>query len=121
MLSLRLMDVQYEYLVCNLFPYTFIGQASTWFFSLIVGSIASWKKFETTFLNQYWDDRTSGMLFLELWRIWFDKKDNVTDLNQICINLLNQIPHKPTESIQVEFYTIDFPPPISMFVKEREK
>ena len=43
MLSLRLMDVQNEDVVCRLFPYTFVGQASTWFFSLAVGSIASWQ------------------------------------------------------------------------------
>ena len=42
-LSLRLMDVQHEDLVCILFPYTFVGQASTWFFSLAAGSIASWQ------------------------------------------------------------------------------
>ena len=41
MLSLRLMDVQHEDLVCGLFPYTFVGKASTWFFSLTVGSITS--------------------------------------------------------------------------------
>ena len=34
MLSLRLLDVQHEDVVCRLFPYTFVGQASTWFFSL---------------------------------------------------------------------------------------
>ena len=42
MLSLRLFDVQHEDVVCSLFPYTFVGQASTWFFSLAAGSIASW-------------------------------------------------------------------------------
>jgi hypothetical protein len=29
MLSLRLLDVQHEDVVCRLFPYTFVGQAST--------------------------------------------------------------------------------------------
>ena len=53
MLSLRLMDVQHEYVVCILFPYTFFGQASTWFFSLAMGSIALWKQFETAFLSQF--------------------------------------------------------------------
>ena len=31
MLSLRLMDVQHEDVVCRLFPYTFVGKSSTWF------------------------------------------------------------------------------------------
>ena len=43
MLSLILMDVQHEYVVFILFPYTFIGQSSKWSYSLAVGSIASWQ------------------------------------------------------------------------------
>ena len=121
MLSLRLLDVQYEDVVCILFPYTFVGQASTWIFSLVVGSIASWKQFEASFLSQFGDDRTSRVLVLELSRIRFDKKEKVKYFNQIFINLLNYIPENPAESIQVEFYTTAFPPPIAMFVKVREK
>lgn len=43
MISLRLMDVKHEDVVCTLFPYTFVGRASTWFCNLAVGSIASWQ------------------------------------------------------------------------------
>ena len=43
------------------------------------------------------------------------------DFNQRFINILNRIPKKPTESIQVEFYTAYFPPAIAMFIKAREK
>jgi hypothetical protein len=100
MLFLILMDVQHEYVVCRLFPYTFVGQGFTWFFSLAAGSIASWQQFETSFLSQFRNDKTSGVLFLELSRIRFDKKDKVKYFNQRFINLLNQIPNKPTESIQ---------------------
>ena len=57
------MDVQREDVVCRFFPYTFVGQASTWLFSLAVGSIASWKQFEIVFLSQFGDDKTSGVLF----------------------------------------------------------
>ena len=89
MLSLRLKNVQHDDVVCRLFPYTFVGQASTWFFSLAVGSIASWKQFETAFLSQFGDDGTFGVLFLELSRIRFDKKDKEKDFNQRFINLLN--------------------------------
>ena len=65
--SLRLMDVQHEYVVCKLFPYTFIGMTSTWFFCLATGFIGSWKQFETTFLSQFVDDITYGVLFLEIY------------------------------------------------------
>jgi hypothetical protein len=81
MLSLRLMDVQHEDVVCRLFPYTFVGQASTWFFSLAVGFIASWQQFETAFLSQFGDDKTFGVLVLELSMIRFDKKDKVKVFN----------------------------------------
>ena len=66
MLSLRLMDVQHKDVVCKLFPYTFVDKASTWFFSLTTGSIASWQQFETAFLTQFGDDKTFGILFLEI-------------------------------------------------------
>jgi hypothetical protein len=64
---------------------------------------------------------TSGVLFLDISRIRFEKKDNVKDFNKRFINFLNLIPDKPAESVQVEFYTASLPPPIDMFVKAREK
>jgi hypothetical protein len=109
--------VQHEDVVCRLFPYTFVGQASTWFFNLATKSIVSWKQFETPFLNQFRDDRTSGMLVLEISRMRCDKKDKIKDFNQRIINRLNRILEKPTESIQVELYTVALPPFIAMFVK----
>ena len=121
MLSLRLLDVQHEDVVCRLFPYTFVAQASTWFFSLATKSIAAWKQFETSFLSLFGDDRTSRVLVLELSRIRFEKNEKVKYFNQRFINLLNHIPEKPAESIQVEFYTAALPPAIAMFVKAREK
>ena len=117
MLSLKLMDVQHDDVVFRLFPYTFGGQASTWFFSLSARSIASWQQFETTFLSHFEDDRTYGVLFLEHSRIRFDKKDKVKDINQRFINHLNRIPDKPAESLQVEFYIVALPPPLAMFVQ----
>ena len=119
--SLRLMDVQHEDMVCILFPYTFVGQASTWFFSLATKSIASWKQFETSFLSLFGDDRTSRVLVLELSRIRFEKNEKVKYFDQRFFNLLNRIPEKPAKSIQVEFYIVALPPPIAMFVKAREK
>jgi hypothetical protein len=119
MLSLRFLEVQHEDVVCGLFPYTFVGQASTWFFSLAPGSIASWQQFETAFISQFGDDKTSGIMVLELSRMRCDKKDRIKDFNQRFINHLNRIPEKPIESIQVEFYTAALPPSVAMFVKAR--
>lgn len=64
MISLILLDARHEDVVCRLFPYTFVGQASKWVCSLVAGSIASWQQFETTFPNQFRDDRTSRVLVL---------------------------------------------------------
>ena len=89
MLSLKLMDVQLEYVVFKLFLYTFGGKVFRWFFSLTARSITSWKQFETTFLTQFGDDKTYGVLFLELSMIKFSKKEKIKVVNQRFINLLN--------------------------------
>ena len=66
---------------------------------------------------------TTGLLgfILGISIVRFKKKDKVKVFNQIFINLLSRIPDKPTKSIQVEFYIVALPPPITMFVKAREK
>ena len=51
LIPLILTVLQHEDVVCRLFPYTFVGQDSTWFFSLAARSIASWKQFEIAFLS----------------------------------------------------------------------
>ena len=117
MLSLRLMDVQLEYVVCSSFLYTFVSKASTWFFSLTVGSIISWQQFETAFLSQFGDDKTSRVLFLEISWIKFNKKEKVKEFNQIFINLLNQIHDHLAGLVQIELYTVSLPPSVVMFVK----
>ena len=55
-LSLRLMNVEH----------TFQGKPSTWFFILAPISITSWNQFETAFMTQFRDDKTSRILLLEL-------------------------------------------------------
>ena len=43
------------------------------------------------------------------------------DFNQRFITLLNKIANKPSEALQIEFYTSSLLPPISMFVKREKK
>ena len=64
---------------------------------------------------------TFGVLLLELSRIKINKRENIKDFNQIFITLLNQIPDNPVETVQIQLYTHVFPPPVSMFVKSKEK
>jgi hypothetical protein len=47
MLAIRLRSVEHEDVVCRLFPYTFEGNASTWYFSQQPHTIVSWDRFET--------------------------------------------------------------------------
>lgn len=41
MLVVKLMNVKFECIVCGLFPYTFEGRASTWYFPLAQCSITT--------------------------------------------------------------------------------
>ena len=41
-------------------------------------------------------------------------------MNQRFITLLNKIPDKPVEAVQIEYYTSTLPPLVAMFVKRKE-
>jgi hypothetical protein len=55
MLAIRLRNVEHEDVVCRLLPYTFEGNASTWYFSQHPHTIVSWEKFESCFLEKFGD------------------------------------------------------------------
>ena len=58
MQEIRLRNVIHEHVVCRLFPYTFEGRDSTWYFSLEVGSIPLWYEFAVLFTQKFGDDKT---------------------------------------------------------------
>jgi hypothetical protein len=66
MLAIRLRSVEHEDVVCRLFPYTFEGNASTWYFSQQPHTIVSWDRFETYFLEKFGDDKSLEVLVMEL-------------------------------------------------------
>ena len=72
-------------------------------------------------MTQFDNDKILGILFLDNSRIKINNKEKVKDFNQIFITLLNIILDKPTEVVQIEFYTAAVLPPIAMFVKRKEK
>jgi hypothetical protein len=74
-LAIRLMNVQYEYVVYHLFPYTFKKKAFTSHFNLQMGSITSWNDFETTFMNNFGDKQTLEALISEMPRIKMEIKE----------------------------------------------
>ena len=79
MLAVRLLDVEHEDVVCRIFPYTFEGKASTWYFSLTAGSITSWKEFDLAFMNMFGDDKTPAALVLEF--AWKPRKRSKISTN----------------------------------------
>lgn len=66
MLSLKLEAVQHEYEVCKLFPFTFMGKDTTWYFTVADGSITTWESFDKLFIKMYGEDKTKASLIVEL-------------------------------------------------------
>ncbi len=79
MMVIRLMGVQHEDVVCRLFPYTFEGKDSMWYFSLRQGSITSWAQFEAAFMHKFRDEKTPDTLMVELSQIKMNDKDRIKD------------------------------------------
>jgi hypothetical protein len=101
-----------------LFPYTLENEASTWFFSLEEASMFSWKIFETIFLEKFREYKTPTTPILYLSRIKMDPKEKIKYFNQRFLNLMKKIPQasKPSEDVSIEFYTLDLPMSMDMFV-----
>ena len=110
-------------MVCRLFPYTFEGKASTWYFSLLEGSITSWNQFHATFLEKIGEDKIAIVLVLELSRIRMDGKEKIKAFNQCFLTLKNKIPieSRPPKGVVVEFYTSSLPQMMVMFMKQTRK
>ena len=76
-----MLGVADEDVVCRLLPFTLIGVASSWYFSLRIGSITSWGAFQQAFLDKFGDDKTPAALVLELSRLKMESKEKVKDFN----------------------------------------
>jgi len=108
-----------EDIVCRLFPFTLIGAASTWYFSLRTGSITSWATFQQLFLDRYGDEKTPVALVLELSCLKMETKEKVKDFNIQFNTLFKRIlaNARPTEEVLMEFYITALPIPTAMWVK----
>jgi hypothetical protein len=107
MLAIRLRNVEHEYVVCRLFPYTFKGNASTWYFSQQPHTIVSWDKFESCFLEKFGDDKILEVLVMELSSLKMNPKEKIKDINQSFLTLNNRIPIDSmlAENLIVAYYT----------------
>jgi hypothetical protein len=86
-LAIRLHNVKHEDVVCRLFPYTFKGNASTWYFSQQPHTIVSWEKFESFFLEKFRDDKPLEVLVMDLSSLRMNPKEKVKDFNQRFLTL----------------------------------
>jgi hypothetical protein len=89
MLAMRLRNVEHEYIVYRLFPYTFEGNASTWYFAQQPHTIVSWENFESCFLEKFRDGKPPEVLVMDLSNLRMNPKEKVKDFNQIFLTLKN--------------------------------
>jgi len=72
-------------------------------------------------MTQYGDDKTLGTLFPKIYRMKIKNGEKVKDFNLRFIILLNEIPSNIVDVVQIKFYIVTLPPPISIFVKRENK
>jgi len=112
-LAIQLLGVQHDDVVCRLFPYTFSGNASTWYFILPTRSIIDFDSFERFFMRKFGEKKTTASLHNELGSIRMEKRERVKYFNQIFINVLINFPHEvfPAQSLAIEYYTVSLTHP----------
>jgi hypothetical protein len=123
MLAVRLRNVEHEDVVCRLFPYTFEGNASTWYFAQQPHTILSWEKFESIFLEKFGDGKPPEVLVMDLSNLKMNAKEKVKDFNQRFLTLKNRIPadSMPAESLIIAYYTKALHQSIAIWVKRSKK
>jgi hypothetical protein len=123
MLAIRLRSVEHKDVVCRLFPYTFEGNASTWYFSQQPQTIISWDKFETCFLEKFGEYKSPEVLVMELCSLKMNPKEKVKDFKKIFFMLKNKIPTNlmSVESLIVAYYTKSLYNNIAIWVKRYKK
>ena len=116
---IRLRKVIHEDVVYRLFPYTFEGKASSWYFSLEAISIPPWDVFSKLFTQKFGNDKTPNDLVIEISSMKTKGKEWVKDYNQRFSYLKNRIPATilPFEELLVAYYIKGLLPQISMWVK----
>ena len=119
MQAIRLRNVIHEDVVCRLFPYTFEGKASTWYFSLEDSSIPSWDVLSKLFTQKFRDDKTPEELVIDLSSMKTKGKERVKYYNHRFSYLNNRIPNTvlPVEELLVVYYIKGLPTQIAMCVK----
>lgn len=109
-LALCLMNVQHEYVMCLLFPFTFENKVATRYYTLPVALIANWNQFQKVLMCNFGDDKTLTTLLRELVSFNMDKKEKVKYFNQHFTTLLNKIPANTALQHVVTINIMHLPP-----------
>jgi hypothetical protein len=122
-LAIRPRSIENKDVVCRLFPYTFEGNASTWYFAQHPETIVSWDNFETCFLEKFEDEKSPEVLVMELSSLKLNHKEKLTDFNQIFLTLKNKIPTNsmPAEILIVAYYAKSLHNNTEIWVKRSKK
>ena len=72
-------------------------------------------------MSEFCVEETLGILPLDLLGIRMNENQKVKDFNERFMSLLNGIPIKPAETVQIEHYVFALPTNIAMFVKTQRK
>lgn len=118
MLAISLNAIIEENVVSRLFPYSFVGTSTTWYFSLPTGSINTCNTFEEDLLKKIGDDKTTTTLINEFENLKISANEKVKDFNSRFNKLLSKIPDtsRPIDEIQIEWYTSALLANAAMFV-----
>lgn len=65
-MHLRMLQVRYVVVSCNIFPFTLEGRVETWYHSLPINFLHSWREFKKLFLDKFVDENTPTMLLKEI-------------------------------------------------------
>jgi len=76
----------------NIFTFTLEGRETTWYHSLPVNSVNSWREFKKLFLEKFVDDETLPMLLKETGNSKKREKEKLKDFNQNFNCILNKFP-----------------------------
>jgi hypothetical protein len=123
MLAIRFRSVENEDIVYRLFPYTFEGNASTWYFSQQPHTIMSWEKFESSFLEKFGDNKSLEVLVMELSSLRMNPKEKIKYFNQRFLTLKNRIPmdSMPAGNLIIAYYMKTLHQSIAIWVKRSKK
>ena len=76
-----MLEVRHDDIVCMIFPFTLKYRETTWYHSLPVNPVHSWRDFKKLILEKFVDDKTPSMLLKETRNDKMGEKEKVKGFN----------------------------------------